>query len=327
MKILMVTNIYPKPDFPSQGSFVKNQVESIEKEGIDVHLLSIHAKKSRLNYLKAVFRIWEETVRSDYDLIHAHYGYSGMVSRMQFRLPVLVSYCGGDILGSPNSEGELTFEAKVDIFLGKLLSLIVPAVIVKSEGMRRKLPKENNVFVVPNGVDFELFKSVPKREARKKLKLNQKRKYVLFPANPEWPRKCFPVAQKAIRILKQKGMDVELILLHSQSQEIVPWYMNACNVMVLTSYWEGSPNVIKESMACNLPIVSVDVGDVRNVIGRCEGCYIAKRDPIDVASKLERILESNKRTTGREKRRDLEKQHVAKKIVNLYKKVSRNKNE
>ena len=118
-------------------------------------------------------------------------------------------------------------------------------------------------------------------------------------------------------------MNVELVVLHSGPQETVPAYMNACDVLVLTSYWEGSPNVIKEAMACNLPVVSVDVGDVAHILDGCQGCYIAKRNARDVASKLECVLEQNRRTNGRECIRDLEIQTIARKIIRLYRKVTR----
>jgi teichuronic acid biosynthesis glycosyltransferase TuaC len=101
--------------------------------------------------------------------------------------------------------------------------------------------------------------------------------------------------------------------------------MNACHAMVLTSLWEGSPNVVKESMACNLPIVSVHAGDVSEVIDGCEGCFIVPRKAEAIADKLKQILVSPVRTQGRERIRYLEMQKVARQIIDVYNAVLRQK--
>ena len=323
MKVLMVTNMYPSPQKPHSGSFIKSQIDSIRREGIDVDLLYIDSKGKQYNYIKGWYTIFKKSWDRSIDLIHAHYGYCGMVSKLQFRLPVIVSYCGGDILGSPNYKGDKTLFDKIMLPLGWILSMVVPAAIVKSQEMKDRLPRAQNIFVIPNGVDFDFFITMKKSKARKEVGLDPNKKYVLFPANPNWIRKCYPVAKEAVDILKRKDKNIELVVLHSKPQETVPAYMNACDALVLTSYWEGSPNVIKEAMACNLPVVSVDVGDVAQILEECQGCYIVKRNAKDVASKLEVILDRDQRTNGRECIQDLEIQRIARRIIRLYRNVVR----
>ena len=323
MRVLMVTNIFPKPGFPGQGSFVKSQMESIQKEGIEIDLLSIDAKRSRGEYWKA----WKEIRRlagsKNYDLIHAHYGFSGMISRLQGRLPVLVSFCGGDILGNPDETGRKLFSSQIFASAGRLLSLVLDASIVKSEQMARMLFSRKKVYVIPNGLDFQKFRPVPSGTARRKLGLPQRPFLVLFPSNATWPRKCYPVAEAAVRLLRKRGWDVHLIPLYGKPQEEVPLYMNACNAMVLTSYWEGSPNVIKEAMACNLPIVSTDVGDVRQIISGCTGCFIIERNARDAAAHLEKVFRRNARTSGLKRIGHLEIQKVARQIIGIYRGLAR----
>jgi len=125
--------------------------------------------------------------------------------------------------------------------------------------------------------------------------------------------------------LKARGMDVELVVAYKQKYEKVPLYMNACDAMVLPSEREGSPQVVKEAMACNLPVVSVDVGDVPDVLAGVRNCYVSPRDPTSVAERLALILERCERTDGREKTRRYELSSTAKRIVKVYEEVVGNR--
>jgi len=131
--------------------------------------------------------------------------------------------------------------------------------------------------------------------------------------------------QASVKILKEKNPDVELILVSKKPLNVVPKYMNACDVLVLVSDGEGSPQVIKEAMACNLPIVSTPVGDVPEVIGDTEGCYLCSQEPQDVAEKLEEALHWGKRTNGREKIAHLEISTISQRIIAIYEEVLKDK--
>jgi teichuronic acid biosynthesis glycosyltransferase TuaC len=327
MKVLMVTNIYPTPAYPGRGSFVKAQIDSIRREGVDVDVEYVNAIDSRLAFPRSAVRITCRAFLDRFDLIHAHYGTTGIISRIQCRKPVIVSYLGSDILGNPriHGEGKTVFSGIVAL-LSRLSAVSVNAVIVKSAELRRKIPRRHNVFIIPNGVDFSLFHPIEPKSARKQLGLDPKKRYVLFPSNATWPRKCFSLAEAAVHLLQRQGMPVELVPVFGQAQYLIPLYMNACHAMVLTSLWEGSPNVIKESMACNLPIVSVNVGDVPEVIGGCEGCFVVPRNATAIAEKLKQIINRPVRTRGRERIRHLEMQTVARQIIAVYTAVLRRKN-
>ena len=104
----------------------------------------------------------------------------------------------------------------------------------------------------------------------------------------------------------------------------VNFLLNACDLLLMTSIREGSPQVIKEAMACNCPIVSTEVGDVKDIIGNTKGCFITSHDPIDVAKKIQLALDFGKRTNAREKIKHLDINIIADKINNIYKEVVRN---
>lgn len=318
----MVTNIYPTEMTPGRGSFVKSQVDSIRREGIQVEIEYVNAIDGRMAFPRSAFRIFRRSFLDEFDLIHAHYGTTGIISRMQWCKPVVVSYLGSDILGNPRSRGYgKTLPSQIVALADRTSSLAMNAVIVKSIELRSKIPKKENVYIIPNGVDFQLFRPMNQRMAKKELGLDPEKKYIVFPSNATWPRKCYPMAEKAVQILKNKGYRVELIPIYGKPQNLVPLYMNAGDAMVMTSLWEGSPNVVKESMACNLPVISVDVGDVSEVIGSCRGCSIVPRRAESVSAALREIIRQPFRTRGREHIRHLEIQKVARRIICIYRQI------
>jgi glycosyltransferase involved in cell wall biosynthesis len=113
-------------------------------------------------------------------------------------------------------------------------------------------------------------------------------------------------------------MDVELVVVHNQPYELVPLYMNACDVMVHPSELEGSPQVVKEAMACNLPIVSVEVGDVPDILAGVEACFVCRRDPAHIAEKVKLVLEQGNRSNGREKTQRYELGSIARRVIQVY---------
>jgi glycosyltransferase involved in cell wall biosynthesis len=176
--------------------------------------------------------------------------------------------------------------------------------------------RHSHLHVVPNGVDFNLFKPFSKREQRKERRGERRR--ILFLGNPADPRKNFALAQTACEIIKGRGKSIALVNPFGVSQTEIVKHMNSCDVLLLTSLQEGSPNVIKEAMACNLPIVATDVGDVREVLGDTKGCYVTSFAPFDIANCITDALEFRGGTRGREKITHLDINTVAKRIISIY---------
>jgi glycosyltransferase involved in cell wall biosynthesis len=133
--------------------------------------------------------------------------------------------------------------------------------------------------------------------------------------------------KEAIARLKTKMPESELVLVSGKPLSVVPKYMNACDVLLLVSDAEGSPMVIKEAMACNLPIVSVAVSDVPQVIGDTEGCYLCSQDSEDAAEKLELALHWGRRTDGRKSVTHMEAGQISRRIVSVYEELLRDKTE
>jgi teichuronic acid biosynthesis glycosyltransferase TuaC len=306
MKILVLTNMYPTLSYPSFGTFVEEQVQSLRQEGVEVDVLFVNGVKSKLNYLWGFPRLWARILTQRYDLIHAHYVFSGIIARAQFLCPVVLTHHGSQVFQ--------TWQAPVC----RMVTPLMDKTIVVSPEMKEKghLPKSQ---IIPCGIDFNLFRPIPRKRAREELNLPQDKKLVLYAGEYFRPIKRFDIVQKSMGILQEAEPDAELVLVSKKPLSVVPEYMSACDVLVLVSDGEGSPMVIKEAMACNLPIVSVPAGDVPEVIGDTEGCYICTQDPVDVAEKLRLALIRGTRTNGREKIAHMEISAISRRIISVYK--------
>jgi glycosyltransferase involved in cell wall biosynthesis len=316
MKVLVVTNMYPTQERPDYGIFVWEQVEAVRREGVDVDVLFIPGKKNKFNYLWAVFRLWARLLTHRYDLIHAHYVFSGIIARLQFLRPVVLTHHGYEAFS--------TWQR----FPSRVITPLVDKVILVSKEQQEKLRREN-AEIIPCGIDFNLFKPMPHEEARKKLNIaesNKKLVLVTWAGDLSRPEKRFDIVKSAIALAREKDPMIELVPVSGKPHSMIPLYMNACDVLLLVSDAEGSPMVIKEAMACGLSIVSVPVGDVTDVIGGTDGCYLCSHDPADVAEKLQFALSPPRRTSGREKIKHFEQSAIAKRIIALYEKLLAEKN-
>ncbi len=305
MHVLVVTNMYPQPGRPAFGIFVQEQVDSLRRLGIMVDVLFIDGQASRLNYLWAYPRLWRALSRHRYDVIHAHYIFSGLVALAQRRCPVVLTHHGPEVF--------MTWQAVPC----RLFTRFFDQVIVVSEEMRARLGCRR-AHVIPCGIDLGLFRPMPREEARRALGLPMKRRLVLWAGDPSRPEKRWDLVQAAMNLLRSHRDDVELVLASGQPHARVPLYMNACDVLLLVSDAEGSPMVVKEAMACNLPIVSTAVGDVPQVIGDTEGCFLCSQEPEDIAAKLELALDFGGRTDGRRRVQHLELGAIARRVAAVY---------
>lgn len=307
MKILIVTNMYPTSDMPAFGTFVHDQVEALRHEGAIVDVFFVNGRESSLNYLWGFFRFWRYLLGRHYDLIHAHYVLSGVLARAQWGHKVVLTHHGPEVLGHPRWQA----------WLCRVVTPLFDRVIYVSEEIRQTLNDHDGV-VIPCGVDLDAVVPTPREEARRRLGLPPDKRLVLWAGEYWRPEKRFAVVEQAMAIVKETLPDAELVLVTKKPHEIVPVYMSACDALVLTSVAEGSPMVIKEAMACNLPIVSVRVGDVAEVIGETPGCVLAERDPVDVAAKLVNVLRSPCRTDGRTRIEHLRHDRIARAILEVY---------
>ena len=318
-RVLMVMGVYPTEKLPHAGTFIKSQVESLITAGIEVEIIHPKPGPVPLRYVSAILQTFLKTLTGRFDIVHGHYGLWCLVARLQWTTPVIASFLGDDLLGTVTADGGYSTKGALVAGISRWLCHHVDAVIVKSEGMKKAASaSEDNIFIIPNGVDFELFRPIPRAQARAALGWDQDRYYVLFGNSPQIPAKNFPLAQAAIERLRARGIPAELVVANDLRQTTVVQYINASNALIFPSISEGSPNIVKETMACNVPVVSTNVGDVLEVIGHTKGCKVCPSDAEALAAALEEALLHTQPTTGRTDIAHLERSVVAGQVIAVY---------
>ena len=324
IRVLMITSEWPTPEYPHYVPFLVRQVEFLRRAGVSVDVFSFRGAKKPINYLRAWKRLRRQIKNRDYDLLHAQFGQSALLPWPK-RLPLVVTFHGCDIQGVKGPDGHPTLAGRFLQRMCQLIAIRADAVIAVSERLRRFVPAARPVSVLPLGLDFDLVPVMSREEARRQLDLPLTERLVLFVGNPEETVKRYGLARRAVEILNEK-LSATLIVGWRRSNREILLLMTACDVLVLTSIQEGSPTVVQEALACNLPVVSLDVGDVRQRLEGIAGCEVCGDEQAQtIATSLERVLRIRERINGREAIADLDERLLTQKLIRIYKSVlSRN---
>lgn len=318
LKVLMVTTNWPAPGGPRTSHFIKRQADFLQAAGVDVEVFHFQAQKNVTRYVKAWLAVRRKLRSRRYDLIHAQFGQSGLMA-LPKRMPYVVTLRGSDILGTVSDRsGKYTFAGKINQRISQMVAAKADAVILVSEHMQSHLPELKNCRVIPSGIDFNLFRVMPRDEARRQLGLPLDERLVLFVGNPTQARKRYRLAQAAVDRLNMR-LPVKLVVGWGVPHSDIPVYMAACDALLFTSMQEGSPNVVKEALACNLPVVSVAVGDVEQRISGVDGCELCHDEsPEAIATALERVLRRCERVEGRASVEHLSEISITQQVIAVY---------
>src|SRR6266568_7564939 len=275
LRILVVTAMYPHRGHEGYGAFVMQQVEQLRRLKHEVDVLHFRGYRSKLEYFKAAIQVRQRTRSTKYDVVHAHYGLTGMAAVFRFNTPLVITLHGSDVL------------------LGgaqRLISRLACRFADASVAVSKQIAARASGEVIPCGVDLSVFQPKGRAEARERLGLPLDKKYVLFPFSPSRTVKRFDLATDAVNRLVAGGLNVELLTVSQVPNGEMPWYYSAADAMILCSDSEGSPTSVKEALACNLPVVSTDVGDVREIVRGIAGTEIVEQSPVSLAAGLRRVL-------------------------------------
>jgi teichuronic acid biosynthesis glycosyltransferase TuaC len=327
MRILALTNIYPTAHNPALGIFVEQQIKGLRQIGMEVEVVFVNrAQQGPGVYLRMGRQIRTRIACFQPDLVHAMYGgvMADQVMHIVHDRPIVVTFHGSDLLGE-RSSGLLR---RVITYYGVLASWRaaqrVSGIVAVSKALQDALPEyvdRSKVRIIPCGIDLERFKPLKRHECRQRLGWDPDCFHVLFPSNSSNSIKRPGLARTAVDIVNLLGVRAEMHYLHSVLNSDVPMWLNASDVLLLTSLHEGSPTIVKEALACNLPVVSVDVGDVRERIHGIDGCYLALPDPNDLAAKLSLVHAHPRRIVGRIKMQELSLERIALCLREFYREI------
>ncbi len=306
MKVLFVSSANKMGISPN----VRSQGEALKKHGVIVEYFGIKGKFLG-GYPAAIFELRKEIRKYKPNVIHAHFSASGYVAFLAMSNPLVITLMGSDIM-------RFFWDRHILRFLYK----IKPGfkLIVKSKEMNRIIDIAD-VSILPNGIDLDVFNPLSKIDSIKKLGWDINNTHVLFASSPTRLEKNYDLAVNAVNLLNTSN--IQFHHLSGVKHNEVPTILNASDVILLTSFREGSPNIVKEAMACNRPVVATKVGDVEWLFGSEPGYFITDFNPENVAEKLLDAIsysKENEKTQGRNRiiTLGLDSDSFAGKIIEIY---------
>lgn len=317
-RVLMVTVEWPREAWGGTAHFIVRQVEYLRAAGLEVDVHDFVGARDPRNYVRAWRDVRRRIKTGRYDLVHAQFGQSALAA-IPCPLPLVVTLRGDDLLGAlHDTEGHMTPAGRLLSWVTRFATRRADAVIVVAEHMKAKLDSGIEADVIPSGLNLELFRPMPQQEARRTAELPLDKKLVLFVGAPDLARKRYGLAREAVNLVAQR-MPVELVLGWGVPHSKMPLLMNACDALIFTSLQEGSPNAVKEALACNLPVVSVPVGDVGDRMRGVTGGELCADDrPETIAAALERVLRAGIRSNGRTAVETLDERFQAQRVIDVY---------
>jgi len=296
--------------------FYRTQMDSLDRRGVDYEILEVPGesvgKKAGVNrtpvdYLRFFPVVRRAITGGEFDLVHANYGLTAPHALAQSRLPVVLSLWGSDVNGPFG-------------WVSKLTAPRCEAVVVMSAQLGEQLPSEYTVL--PHGIDLEQFSPMPQSAAREALGWERDAHHVLFPAPIAREEKDFPRARRVVRAAR--GDLSKPLVLQTPNMDVphdrMPVWMNAADALLITSRHEGLPNAVKEALACNLPVVSTDVGSIRERLEPVSLSTVGTTDA-ELVDALVDTLRDGGRSDGREAVTDLDVDRVAERLEGVYERV------
>jgi glycosyltransferase involved in cell wall biosynthesis len=291
-------------------------MDSLDRRGVDYEILEVPGesvgKKAGVNrspadYLRFFPVVRRAIARGEFDLVHANYGLTAPHALAQFQLPVVLSLWGSDVNGAFG-------------WVSKLAAPRCDAVVVMSSQLGEQLPSEYTVL--PHGIDLEQFSPMDQSAARAELGWERDAYHVLFPAPVAREEKDFPRARRVVRAARE-NLSKPLVLQTPNgdvAHDRMPVWMNAADALLITSRHEGLPNAVKEALACNLPVVSTDVGSIHERLEPVSRSTVATTDA-ELVEALVGVLREGGRSNGRETVADLDVDRVAERLEGVYERV------
>jgi glycosyltransferase involved in cell wall biosynthesis len=298
-----------------RSRFFQQQVEALKAVGVESTTITVPGSRDYdgdevdgrgpIDYLRLLPPTLRESF-GEYDLIHANFGLTAPAAVLQPNLPVVVSLWGTDLMGKYG-------------WVSKAFSARADAVVVMSDEMAAEFGRP--CHVIPHGIDLDRFAPQSTTDARRDLGWDEDAHQVLFPYPPGRGVKNYPRAARIVEAASEAlGGSIQLQTVSGVPHERMPTYMSAADALLLTSEREGSPNSVKEAMACNLPVVSTDVGDVRERLSGVSPSAVCTTDD-GLTDALVDVLDQGTRSNGRDVVREVSVSRTRDRLHAVYQQV------
>lgn len=325
MKILQVTTNYPTVSNPILGIFMKEQVESVERFGVENTIFFSNGSETHVGrkgggamvHIRSVFRLMKHLCRNRYDLIHCHSALSGMILLLSGG--AFFNRCVISFQNDPEKKGDRAFFRILYPFFNK--------VIVKK---RTKYDSWKKMIYLPNGCNMEVFRPMDKEACKRSIGLDPAKRYVLFVDSNTSRKRTQKRRDRfdgTMKLLREKygHDDIETLVMIGIARKDVTAYMNACDLHILSSDQEGSPNSVKECLCCGVPVVATDVGNVHDLLDDVPGCGVAdsftSEELAELANKALRNVPAASELSGSIVRKELDMDSVAEKLYRIYNEI------
>lgn len=321
MKVLQVTTNYPTKSNPIFGIFMKEQVESLGPLGVENTIFFSNGSENNVGkkgggkwvHIKSIFKLSWHLLTHRYDLVHCHSALSGMILLLSGG--AFFNKCIISFQNDPDKEGDRRYFKILYPFFNK--------VIVKKPTSYSSWEK---VVYLPNGCNSDFFKPLDKNECKQKLGLDTNKRYVLFvdsnrSRNRTQKRK--DRFDETMRILREQYgyTNIEELVMIGVSRQDVPVWMNACDLHLLSSDQEGSPNSVKECLFCGVPVVATNVGNVEDLLENMPMSYVSKEfNGLSLAEDVDRSLRGDNVSDIRDAimKKGLDMNSIANRLYQLY---------
>jgi glycosyltransferase involved in cell wall biosynthesis len=319
MRILFVVPGDPT-DLPGTNMiFVRRQAESLQREGLEVNSFYLRSRTSLRVLVQEFARFKTELKRMNPAVVHAHYGtMTALFAALGAgRRPLVITYRGSDLNGSRRVS---RLRSALGRWMSQAAALRAERIVCVSRGLQQCLWwRRDRVTVLPSGVDAELFRPEARSEARARLGWPHSDRVVLFNAGRDPRTKRLDLALEAVELARETFPALRLEILRGQTgPDQVPTWMNASDCLLVTSDHEGSPTVVQEALACGLPVVSVEVGDIAERLEHVTHTRVVARDAHALAAALVELIREPLRTNGPESARAISLGRIAERLRDLY---------
>ncbi len=330
MRVLIFTSMYPGKDSPGYAPYMADQVRSLIEAGLSIKLIEVNPRSTRFNYA-VVFPQLVRSIRSkEFDIIHTHHTYTMLLVDFarriaRVRIPVVLTNHEGETLDLVRSlrTWHPTSRLRHSLFLKRLAAERADFVIFVSRRLSEMIAPSVPFEVIPCGVDLSKFTPLDRALCRRQLSIGSGATVLFFPNNPRGAGKRFALAQATYEIVKKRVQPSFLLAADGNiPHHMMPLYYNAADVVIQASFYEASPTVVKETLACEVPLVSTDSGDTREIVDGVPYCFVCRADARDLAEHALLCL-GQRAVGGRDRLRAMElgTDQVARRLLRVYRRA------